>query len=124
MHKTRHPGRHTIRFHNTSTRDPEHRLLAAHLLANRQKSVAPRMLNPPQPPLQPNALVACNPSTPCETLWLIAREHPDLRQWIIANPAATPDLLEYIAQSGGPHVARCMQLLLKSLDCDKNNPDE
>lgn len=69
----------------------------------------------PPPPLQPTPAIACAPDTPVETLWAIARNHPELRRWIVSNPNADADLLEYISQQGGPHVRRSLDILLASL---------
>ena len=69
---------------------------------------------PPEPPLELTPRVATAPSTPPEILWHIARHIPDLRFWIIANTAATPDLLEYISQTGGPRVKEAFAVLFDS----------
>lgn len=73
-------------------------------------------LTPPMPPLQPTPLTACSPETPIETLWEFARHHPRLRMWIVANPAAPPELMEYISQQGGPGVAHALSILLDSIE--------
>lgn len=57
-----------------------------------------------------------DPSTPLPVLWRIARERPDLRRWLIVNPAAPPELLEYIAQTGGPGVGQGLRVLFAALD--------
>ena len=65
-------------------------------------------------PLTP--LVACSPDTPQDVLWHIAEYAPQLRKWLVANPSATPAMLDYLAQVGGPDVARALQILLESLE--------
>ncbi|WP_338071668.1 hypothetical protein [Bifidobacterium apri] len=45
------------------------------------------------------------------TLWLIAREYPHLRKWLIANPKADAALLEYVSQAGGPGVREAFDIL-------------
>jgi hypothetical protein len=57
-------------------------------------------------------LTATDPATPVSVLWDIARSRPDLRFWLIANPHAGADLLEFISQSGGPGVERGLKILL------------
>ena len=46
----------------------------------------------------------------------IAEYAPQLRKWLVANPSATPAMLDYLAQVGGPDVARALQILLESLE--------
>lgn len=77
-------------------------------------------LSPPEPPPQPSPAVACDPSTPLNVLWEFAREYPNLRYWIVANPTATPEILEFIAQQGGPGVAYGLGILLESLEFDRS----
>ena len=67
---------------------------------------------PPEPPLVPTPAMATDPDTPPEVLWSIARNHPELRRWLAANPAATPALLETVSQLGGPGVKRSLDILL------------
>ena len=67
---------------------------------------------PPEPPLVPTALMATDPATDPSILWTIAREEPQLRRWLVANPAASPALLETISQLGGPGVRRALEVLL------------
>lgn len=76
----------------------------------------PTQLSPPTPPLQAIPSTACNPETPIATLWEFARLHPQLRMWIVANPAAPPELMEYLSQQGGPGVAHALSVLLDSLE--------
>ncbi|WP_339351211.1 hypothetical protein [Bifidobacterium indicum] len=57
--------------------------------------------------------MATDPETPTDILWLIAREHPELRRWLAANPAASPALLETVSQLGGPGVKRSLEILLE-----------
>lgn len=71
---------------------------------------------PPAPPLQPTPIHACDPRTPQSTLWEFARSYPELRRWLVANPASDAELLEYIAQSGGPGVAHALDILLESIE--------
>ncbi|OZG50413.1 hypothetical protein [Bombiscardovia coagulans] len=72
--------------------------------------------NPPPPPLALTADIACNPETDPAVLWYIAKELPELRRWIVANPKASPQLLEAISQMGGPGVKDALTVLLDSLD--------
>lgn len=51
-----------------------------------------------------NAFIAASAKTTEEVLWHIAREYPQLRRWLIANSSASPELLEFVAQVGGPGV--------------------
>lgn len=71
---------------------------------------------PPKPPPHLDEKAAMNPSTPLSLLWTIARERPGLRRWLIVNPAAPPELLEYIAQEGGPGVGQGLRVLFTALD--------
>lgn len=80
-------------------------------------------LHPPPPPLRLTPYVAVS-STDQTVLWYIAKNVPDLRCWVIANPRAKPDLLEYISQSGGPHVKDCFTVLFAALDADEDRPIE
>lgn len=59
---------------------------------------------------------ALNPDTDEETLWRIAREEPPLRRWLVANTAASPELLEYVAQAGGPGVAEAFAVLFDGME--------
>lgn len=70
---------------------------------------------PPPPPLELTPQVACDPSTDPEVLWRIARDVPELRRWVVANPSADAMLLEYVSQAGGPGVRRALEVLLDSL---------
>lgn len=74
------------------------------------------LVDPPSPPIPLTPLVACSPGTPQDVLWHIAEYAPRLRKWLIANPSATPAMMEYLAQVGGPDVARSLQILLESLE--------
>ena len=73
-------------------------------------------LNPPPAPIRLTPLVACDPETSEEILWHIARYAPTLRKWVVANTAASPLLLEYISQQGGPGVKEALQMLLDVLE--------
>lgn len=79
------------------------------------KNAASKQL-PPSPPLALTPAVACDPDTDMEILWHIARDVPRLRRWLVANPAADAELLEYISQAGGPGVKHALQVLLQSID--------
>ncbi|RBP99505.1 hypothetical protein CRD59_03710 [Bifidobacterium xylocopae] len=72
--------------------------------------------DPPKPPLVLTPALACDPDTDQDILWHIAREVPELRRWLPANPRATPELLETVSQLGGPGVAHSLGLLLDYLD--------
>lgn len=67
---------------------------------------------PPPPPLRLTPLVACDPETDMDILWHIAREAPELRRWLVANPRADAALLEFVAQAGGPGVREALTILL------------
>ncbi|WP_291526604.1 hypothetical protein [Bifidobacterium sp. UBA744] len=71
---------------------------------------------PPAPPLKLTPSVACNPNTDPAVLWHIAHSAPELRRWLVANPRATPQLLEYVAQAGGPGVHEAIEVLLDLLE--------
>ena len=92
-------------------------MCAAH---SRHKAHGRRKAPPYQPKPRPKPLieplVACSPGTAQDVLWHIAEYAPRLRKWLIANPSATPAMLEYLAQVGGPDVARSLQILLESLE--------
>ena len=84
---------------------------------NRDDSIGPEPMAevrapPPEPPLVPTALMATDPETDPSILWAIAREEPRLRRWLVANPAASPALLETVSQLGGPGVRRALEVLL------------
>ncbi|MBW3088634.1 hypothetical protein KIH77_07825 [Bifidobacterium sp. 82T24] len=75
-----------------------------------------RGLQPPEPPLLLTSQVASDPDTDEDVLWHIAEHAPELRRWLIANTAASAELLEYVAQAGGPGVARGFEVLFESLE--------
>ncbi|BDR55299.1 hypothetical protein KIMH_14100 [Bombiscardovia apis] len=75
----------------------------------------PSSAAPPVPPLLLTPALACDPGTPPEVLWHIAREVPELRRWLPANPKASPEMLETISQLGGPGVKQALTILLESL---------
>lgn len=79
---------------------------------DRNRSRGDATLEPPQPPIELTPLVACDPNTPMEVLWHIAREIPELRRWLVAHPQADAALLEYVAQAGGPGVNEALTVLL------------
>lgn len=95
------------------------RLLSRSLLDAPAAPCAAR-LHPPEPPLKLTPLVACDRETPMNVLWNIARQAPELRRWIVANPRADAALLEYIAQAGGPGVTEAIETLLDSLESGKH----
>lgn len=72
--------------------------------------------DPPPPPFEPGPLTAIDPGTDPADLWGMARDHPELRRWLVANPAASPALLETISQMGGPGVRRALEVLLEALE--------
>ncbi|MFY4635709.1 hypothetical protein ACOVJL_02465 [Scardovia wiggsiae] len=84
-------------------------------MTRKYKTNSMMMPEPPPPPLKLTPYVAVSYSA-TEILWYIARNIPQLRCWLIANPDSTPELLEYISQSGGPHVKECFTVLFDSLD--------
>lgn len=71
---------------------------------------------PPEPPPHLDEEITLNPSTSISLLWAIARKRPDLRRWLIVNPSSPPELLEYIAQQGGPGVGQGLRVLFNALD--------
>lgn len=75
---------------------------------------------PPEPPLRLTPLVACDASTDEEVLWYIVEFAPQLRKWIIANPAATPELLEAVSQAGGPGVREGFEVLFGEVKTEVN----
>lgn len=75
-----------------------------------------RLLSPPPAPIRLTPLVASDPHTDEEILWHIAQFWPQLRRWIVANTAASPMLLEYVSQQGGPGVREALQMLFDSLE--------
>lgn len=77
-------------------------------------------LPPPKPPTIFNELYACNPHTSIDELWHIAHEYPKLRHWIVANPNATPELLEFLAQTYHTQVHNALEILCTSIDALEN----
>ena len=71
---------------------------------------------PPKPPVIITPLVASDASTSSEILWYIARNIPEFRKWVIANPSADARLLEYISQQGGPDVRHSFEVLFDGYD--------
>ncbi|WP_420829375.1 hypothetical protein [Bifidobacterium miconis] len=82
---------------------------ARHAMRSHQPPVA----EPPAPPIVLTPLLACDPATDPDILWHIAREAPELRRWLVANPNADAALLEYVAQAGGPGVNVALTVLLE-----------
>lgn len=74
------------------------------------------LVEPPAPPIELTQLVACSAETAQDVLWHIAEHAPRLRKWLVANPSATPAMLEYLAQVGGPSVHEALRILLESLE--------
>lgn len=72
--------------------------------------------NPPEPPIMLTPIVASDPTTKPEILWHIARNIPEFRKWIIANPAADAAILEYISQQGGPDVKHSFEVLFAAYE--------
>nr|WP_238548515.1 hypothetical protein [Bifidobacterium biavatii] len=79
----------------------------------RHRTMQPLMIEPPAPPIALTPLLACDPATDPDILWHIAREAPELRRWLVANPNADAALLEYVAQAGGPGVNVALTVLLE-----------
>ncbi|MFC0265770.1 variant leucine-rich repeat-containing protein [Alloscardovia macacae] len=71
---------------------------------------------PPRPPLILTPRVATDPATSEKVLWFIARHIPELRFWLVANESASPALLEYISQAGGPRVKEAFHVLFSALE--------
>lgn len=61
------------------------------------------------------AALALDPATEEPLLWFIAQSQPRLRHWLIANPASSPELLEYVAQAGGPGVEEGFAVLFNDV---------
>ncbi|PWG65931.1 hypothetical protein [Bifidobacterium callitrichidarum] len=76
----------------------------------------PDMTAPPEPPIVLTPAVACSSDTDPDVLWHIARNVPELRRWLVANPQADAGLLEYVSQAGGPGVRRALEILLESME--------
>jgi hypothetical protein len=62
--------------------------------------------------------LALDPATDESLLWFIAQNQPLLRHWLIANPASSPELLEYVAQVGGPGVEEGFAVLFDDAPFD------
>ncbi|WP_241520122.1 hypothetical protein [Bifidobacterium catulorum] len=86
------------------------------LMARAAERPRTRGLQPPEPPLLLTAQVASDPDTDEDVLWHIAEHAPELRRWLIANTAASAELLEYVSQVGGPGVTRGFEVLFESLE--------
>lgn len=82
------------------------------------------LVEPPAPPIELTPLVACSADTAQDVLWHIAEYAPRLRKWLVANPSATPAMLEYLAQVGGPGVPEALRILLKSLEMNGSGSDQ
>ena len=67
---------------------------------------------------------SCSADTAQDVLWHIAEYAPRLRKWLVANPSATPAMLEYLAQVGGPGVPEALRILLKSLEMNGSGSDQ
>lgn len=106
-------GRHR-RTHGTGPANA--RLMVLQTNANARFSEdRPSMVEPPAPPMRLTAAVACDPQTDEAVLWHIARTAPELRRWLVANPKSSPELLEFVAQAGGPGVREAIEVLLDLL---------
>lgn len=110
-HDTRHSG---------PAEHPFPPAVALPLPPGRSRSTLRSAAPSPEPPLKLTPLVACDRETPMNVLWNIARQAPELRRWIVANPRADAALLEYIAQAGGPGVTEAIETLLDSLESGKH----
>lgn len=75
---------------------------------------------PPKPPIVLTEQVACCENTSKDVLWHIAKNVPDLRKWVVANPIADAKMLEYISQQGGPGVKHSLDVLLEAYEYAKN----
>lgn len=82
-----------------------------------------RQLRPPSPPPNLTAQTALNPATAEKTLWTIAWTRPDLRRWLIANPASSPELLEFVAQNPGPGVGVGFEVLFEHTQDDRSQKE-
>lgn len=86
-----------------------------------QANMPSKTLQPPQPPIVLTPQIAACEHTDPKILWHIAQHLPALRKWVIANPSANAQLLEYIAQQGGPDVNHSIRVLLSSYEYEKQN---
>lgn len=80
---------------------------------------APRpkaLVEPPAPPIELTPLVACSADTAQDVLWHIAEHAPELRKWLVANPNANAELLEFVAQASGPGIGQALEILFESMD--------
>ena len=105
----------------TDSEDPGRRLLGRDAAPSaRRPPPAPPAAGaraaPPSPPRRLDPAAACDPDCDEGTLWRIARERPDLRRWLVANPRADAALLEFVAQAGGPGVRQALLVLIETLD--------
>lgn len=75
---------------------------------------------PPKPPIVLTAQVACCENTSKDVLWHIAKNVPELRKWVVANPVADAKMLEYVSQQGGPGVKQSLDVLLEAYEYAKN----
>lgn len=75
---------------------------------------------PPKPPIVLTEKVACCENTSKDVLWHIAKNVPDLRKWVVANPTADAKMLEYISQQGGSGVKHSLDVLLEAYEYAKN----
>ena len=102
----------------TSRRIGNHRLSRLRRISKHSRSLhrtaQASYPKPPAPPVELTPLVACNQQTNREILWHIAKTAPELRHWLIANPNADAELLEFISQSGGPQVKLGFDVLFAS----------
>ena len=77
---------------------------------------ATTLAHPPKPPTLLTPQLACSPDTDPEILWAIARQAPELRKWLVANPNANAELLEFVAQASGPGIGQALEILFESMD--------
>lgn len=84
-----------------------------------KNSYATKTSSPPKPPIILTPYVAIGPATKTEVLWYIAQKIPELRKWIIANPSADAQILEYISQQGGPDVRYSFEVLFSAYDSNE-----
>ena len=84
-----------------------------------KNSYATKTSSPPKPPIILTPYVAIDPATKTEVLWYIAQKIPELRKWIIANPSADAQILEYISQQCGPDVRYSFEVLFSAYDSNE-----
>ena len=66
--------------------------------------------SPPAPPAPKGITDALDPHASEQELSKIAREQPELRRWILANPSIPEGLVTFIERVGGPDVPQALAI--------------